>query len=187
MHLKVSSARCWPFAKISLCSKATSACETMEDRVLKLLVMIIPGEKNKFVTKMKTPMYIVHHIPLLEWETPNPICHYTGLSALGCFCCMIPVTMVSFNSYVDDFVVWSVSRKKVAQSHEVSLQWRHNGHDGVSNHQPHGYLLNRLFRRRSETISKLRVTGLCAGNSPVTGDAEFPAKRASNAENVSIW
>ena len=34
--------------------------------------------------------------------------------------------------------------------------------------------------------SKLRVTGLCEGNSPVTD--EFPAQRAaSNAENVSIW
>ena len=33
--------------------------------------------------------------------------------------------------------------------------------------------------------SKLRVTGLCEGNSPVTG--EFPSQRASNAENVSIW
>ena len=33
--------------------------------------------------------------------------------------------------------------------------------------------------------SKLRVTGLCAGNSPGTG--EFPAQMASNAENVSIW
>ena len=32
--------------------------------------------------------------------------------------------------------------------------------------------------------SKLCVTGLCAGNSPVTG--EFPAQMASNAENVSI-
>ena len=30
-----------------------------------------------------------------------------------------------------------------------------------------------------------RVTGLCVGNSPVTG--EFPAQMASNAENVSIW
>ena len=29
------------------------------------------------------------------------------------------------------------------------------------------------------------VTGLCVGNSPVTG--EFPAQMASNAENVSIW
>ena len=33
--------------------------------------------------------------------------------------------------------------------------------------------------------SKLRVTDLCEGNSPVTG--EFPAQRANNAENVSIW
>ena len=40
-------------------------------------------------------------------------------------------------------------------------------------------------RRRSKKTSKLRVTGLCAGNSSVTG--EFHAQRASNAENVSIW
>ena len=33
--------------------------------------------------------------------------------------------------------------------------------------------------------SKLLVTGLCEGNSAVTG--EFPAQRASNVENVSIW
>ena len=32
----------------------------------------------------------------------------------------------------------------------VSLQWCHNEHDGVSNHQPHGCLLNRLFRRSSK-------------------------------------
>ena len=42
-----------------------------------------------------------------------------------------------------------------------------------------------LFRRKSNKTSKLRVTGLCEGNSPVT--REFPAQRASNAENVSIW
>ena len=67
----------------------------------------------------------------------------------------------------------------------LSLQWRHNGRDSVWNHQPHGCFLNRLFRRRSKKTSKLRVTGLCAGNSPGTG--EFPAQMASNAENVSIW
>ena len=66
-----------------------------------------------------------------------------------------------------------------------SLHLRHNGHDSVSNHQPHGCLLNRLFTRRSKKISKLRVTGLCAGNSPETG--EFPAQIAINAENVSIY
>ena len=68
---------------------------------------------------------------------------------------------------------------------DVSLQWRHNGHDSVSNHQPRDCLLNHLFRRRSKKTSKLRVTGLCVGNSPWT--SEFPAQMASNAENVSIW
>ena len=66
-----------------------------------------------------------------------------------------------------------------------ALQWRHNGCGIVSNNQPHDCLLNRLFRRKSKKTSKLRVTGLCAGNSPGTG--EFPAQMASNAENVSIW
>ena len=55
----------------------------------------------------------------------------------------------------------------------------------ISSNQPHNYLLNRLFGRRSKKTSKLRVTGLCAGNSPMTG--EFPAQMASNAENVFIW
>ena len=67
----------------------------------------------------------------------------------------------------------------------ITLEWRHNGHDGVWNHQPHGCVLSRLFRRRSKKTPKLRVTGLCEGNSPVTG--EFPSQRASNAENVSSW
>ena len=65
------------------------------------------------------------------------------------------------------------------------LHLRHHGHDCISNHQPYDCLLNSLFRRRSKKTSKLRVTGLCQGNSPGTG--EFPAKMTSNAENVSIW
>ena len=56
------------------------------------------------------------------------------------------------------------------QSHlsrsSYALRWRHNQQDGVSNHQPHDCLLNRLFRRSSKKTSKLRVTGLCVGNSP---------------------
>ena len=67
----------------------------------------------------------------------------------------------------------------------MPLRWRHNGCNSVSNHQPRECLLRRLIRRTSKKISKLRVTGLCAGNSPETG--EFPAQMASNAENVSIW
>ena len=42
-----------------------------------------------------------------------------------------------------------------------------------------------VYSGRSTKTSKLRVTDMYAGNSLVTG--EFPAQRASNAENVSIW
>ena len=61
----------------------------------------------------------------------------------------------------------------------TSLQWRHNGRDDVSYHQPHECLVSRLFKRRSKKTSKLRVTCLCAG--------EFPAQMASSAENAFIW
>ena len=57
----------------------------------------------------------------------------------------------------------------------VLLQWRHNGRDGVSNPS----------LTMSKKTSKLLVTGLCEGNSPLTG--EFPTQRASNAKKVSIW
>ena len=97
-------------------------------------------------------------------------------------------------------MLWASEARTIGNTHEFviqkmdmssrchisrSLQWRHNEIDSVSNHQPPDCLLNRLFRRRSRKTSKLRVTGLCAGNSPVTG--EFPAQMASNAQNVSIW
>ena len=42
-----------------------------------------------------------------------------------------------------------------------------------------------VYLDTDKKTSKLRVTGLCVGNSPGTG--EFPAQMASNAENVSIW
>ena len=71
------------------------------------------------------------------------------------------------------------------QSWSLWRQCNDNERDGVSNHQSHECLLNRLFRRRSKGTSKLCVTDLCAGNSPVNG--EFPAQRSSNAKNVSIW
>ena len=53
-----------------------------------------------------------------------------------------------------------------------SLHWRYNELDGFSDHQAHDSLLT-------------RVTELCEGKSPVTGD--FPAQKASNVENISIF
>ena len=63
----------------------------------------------------------------------------------------------------------SSSSLQLAQQHiRNALQWRHNERDSVSNHHPYNCFFNRSFRRRSKKTSKLRVTGLCAGNSPVT-------------------
>ena len=68
----------------------------------------------------------------------------------------------------------------------LPLRWRHNGLDGVSNHQPHHCLLRPFIQTQiKDDTKKLRYTSFCARNSPVTG--EFPAQMASNAENVSIW
>ena len=83
-----------------------------------------------------------------------------------------------------------ITRYKLVQSCRIStaratIRWRHNEHNSDSNHQCLDCVLNRLFRRRSKKTSKLRVTGLCEGNSLAA--IEFPAQRASNAENVSIW
>ena len=78
-----------------------------------------------------------------------------------------------------------------ARSHSINrhgtnlllLQWRHNGRDGVSNPVPR--LFAQPFDQTQIKKSKLRVTGLCEGNTPVTGG--FPSQRTSNAENVSVW
>ena len=82
---------------------------------------------------------------------------------------------------------WSAHIYDHGGRRHFSLQWCHYGRNNLSNHQPHHCLLNHLFRRRSKKTSKLRVAGLCEGNSPVTG--EFPAQIASNAENLmtSSW
>ena len=82
-------------------------------------------------------------------------------------------------------VVWSWWEEHFGEW-QMTLQWCHDERDGVSNHRRLDCLLNRFFfRRKSMKISEFCVTSLCEGNSPVTG--EFPAKRASNAENTIDW
>ena len=73
----------------------------------------------------------------------------------------------------------------------VSIWWRHRDNSGVvimssmPSYQRLDCLLNRLFRARSQKTSKLRVIGRYERTSQVTG--EFPAQRASIAENIFIW
>ena len=104
---------------------------------------------------------------------------YASRISEGCICNMHNI----LSSIIILHVMVIVSNMIICCNH--SLRWRHNGRDGVSNHQPHDCLLKRLFRRRLKKTSKFRVTGLSEGSSPVTG--VFPTQRASNTANVSIW
>ena len=62
---------------------------------------------------------------------------------------------------------------------ETTLQWCHNGHGGMSNHQHQDCLLNRFSgsdQRKHQSSASLAF---------VRGD--FSAQMSSNAENVFIW
>ena len=70
--------------------------------------------------------------------------------------------------------------------HVVPLQWRHNERHLASQITGVSIVCSSVGwgadQRKHQNYASLAV---CVGNSPVTG--EFPAQRASNAENVSIW
>ena len=120
------------------------------------------SEKHKYVNRQRVIVFKIDvSDEVREYKTDN-VCH--------------KIKMISFNE---------IPLKMSSETCEpFPLPWRHNGHDGVPNHQPYECLLNRLFKHRSKKTSKLRVTGLYEGNSLVIG--EFPAQRASNTENVSV-
>ena len=122
-------------------------------------------------------IFIMRHIyvdtpPIAEH--PNPVLEFGGQFVNG---------EVSF------VLLWWLLNPNLqirkSRDYVYTLQWRHNESHDVTDHQPHDCLLKRLFRGRSKKTSKFCVTGLSEGNSPMTG--EFPAQRASNAENASIW
>ena len=75
---------------------------------------------------------------------------------------------LDFSAVVSYSIKASYHSTPVAETHGIftPLRWRHNECDNVLNLQPHECLLNGLFRSRSKKTSKLRVTGLCVGNSP---------------------
>ena len=99
-----------------------------------------------------------------------------------CQCCVV-IWPIYINSapYIKPITLHVVAIKNIVarglHSFCTSFQWRHNGRGSVSNHQSHYCLLNRLFRRRSNKTSKLRITGLCAGNSPVNSPHKWPVTR----------
>ena len=147
----------------------------------------------------------MHHFQQSKWQGNTKIaCHHNccttknGLDLpQGCLACVTTWdnsnwfrqprycrNVINLSQWIQRLKVDYVERRKRlvwrGLDMELALQWRHNEHCGVSNYQPRDCLLSRLFMRRSKKTSKPRVTGLCEGNSHVTG--EFPAQRDSNAE-----
>ena len=113
-------------------------------------------------------------------------CNYLSLPLIPASGTALMFTLLYCHLFIGTCIgQWTGEPAGLPSQYKMTLQWRHNEQDDVSNHQPHDCLLKCLFRRISKKTSKLRVTGLFEGNSPGTG--EFPAQRASNAENVSIW
>ena len=86
------------------------------------------------------------------------------------FQCLSLVVLCRQMSYANPICHWNTIWLTL-----LSLQWRHNGCDSVSNNQPHDCFLNRLFRQRSKKISKLRVTGL--HRRPVNSPHKWPGTR----------
>ena len=140
------------------------------------LVLNLPTDTYVYQVNLLTRIVTIKEA--MRNTKPLPYDYITQRTSFVYRISLVPITLS---------VTWAPKTPKQVFQHTMlfSLQWRHNGHDSVSNHQPHDCLFNRLFRRRSKKTSKLRVTGLCEGNSP--GAGEFAAQMASNAENVSIW
>ena len=140
------------------------------------------GQKTTFFATTFTSGSLYHDGLTLVPVRMNNYIHYKVWNQIFY---LFPNVIGCTVKFATGVIIYPCSIKGTVWEAKVSLHWRHNNHDGVSNHQPYGCLLNRLFRHRSKKTSKLLVTGLCVGNSPGTG--EFPAQMASNAENVSIW
>ena len=118
--------------------------------------------------------------------------HFTTQTISFCYCLLLvlkQVLIIPLKTHLrttwcsDSLTHWGLVRNR-------SLRWRHNDSDGVSNHQPHDCLLNRLFGRISKKTSKLRVTGLCVGNSqgPVNSPHKGPVTRKMFPfDDVIMW
>ena len=126
---------------------------------------------------------IFHHAANQSWELFD---HFPQISKKSClfvidFLIILglhPLPLMISPLLCLEACITAKKSVKIKQVHNKenaqALIWRHNEHDSVSNHQPHGCLLSRLFRHKSKKTSKLRVTGLCVGNSP--GPVNSPHK-----------
>ena len=150
---------------------------------------------------VNTLPHVLQRCPTKQWQSniyfdwDILLMKYHSNATFGLSCAVGNATILSnidaiYQPIISVYIafVWDYTRQHINIQEwypRVATQWRHNGHDGVSNHEPHGRFLNRLFKAQIKETPKLHVTGLCAWNSAVTG--EFPAQRDSYAEDVTMW
>ena len=89
------------------------------------------------------------------------------------FAVMLECILVNYMHFVKMWSAW------IFYIVALSLRWRHKERDGVSNHQIHDCLLNRLFRRRSKKYQ--------SSASLVTGQRWIPRTLGQWRGNASIW
>ena len=107
--------------------------------------------------------------PLQTYKRVMPSAGKEVTAALASFI----VTFVIWRQHITVLVWWPwTSQKRLMCSGQVVkirviLQWRHNEHDGVLNHQPHDCLLKRLIRKNQNSASLAFERGIHWW--PVTG------------------
>ena len=112
--------------------------------------------------------------------------------------------MCTFQTQLGDWYLeyWGTHYPGINATRHYNVEWRHNGHDGVSNHQPHEFLLNRLFRldqrKHQSSASLALVWGSHRGpvNSPLKGPVTrkmFPfddvimSRESTSLVHVMAW
>ena len=108
-------------------------------------------------------------------------CSHSGLGCylVGCHLYMLEIRELMCNLYGEAVATVRTPydlKKSSLGCLPLALQWCHNERVSI--------VCSDVYSG-ADTKSKLHVTGLCEGNSPMT--VEFPAQRTCNAENVSIW
>ena len=101
-------------------------------------------ERPRFLTSLSWQALGLRH-----WAGFNYTWHWAGFN--NKMAAIIKKTFTISFYGMNIVLFWSMFNRNL-----LPLQWRHNSRDGVSNHQPHDCLLNRLFRRRYKKTSKHR-------------------------------
>ena len=182
------------FLKTLACSLNNKDVKTLNNGSFVQRIPLTKGKHSHVLSSCSVDGFMLYDIWLIGHSVSSLLSALHPLMAWHCYCS--GVLMTKFGCWIckalvlenEAYFPWIISMGGIDYNTLIvalTLQWRHDGRDGVSNHRRFDCLLNRLFRHRSKNTSTIRVTGLCVGNWPVTG--EFPAQMASNAENVSIW